>query len=130
LVALMVGNSPKAMAFWGGRKPMIGTNPIAFAAPMPDMPPLVIDLALSQVARGRIVSAKDAGKSIPEGWAVDSEGNPTTDPAAALAGSLLPVGGAKGAALALMVEILAAALTGSSFGFEASSLFEGEGPAP
>jgi len=130
LVAFMFGNSPKAMALWGGKRPMIGTNPIAFAAPLPGAPPLVIDLALSEVARGRIVSAKDAGKSIPEGWAVDADGKPTTDPAAALKGSLLPAGGAKGAALAVMVEILSAAIAGGSYGFEASSLLDDVGAPP
>ncbi|RME64982.1 MAG: Ldh family oxidoreductase [Alphaproteobacteria bacterium] len=131
LVALLFGNSPKAIAFWGGKRPMLGTNPIAFAAPLPaSQPPLVIDLALSKVARGKIMAAGKAGKTIPEGWALDTNGKPTTDPAAAMAGSMLPIGDAKGAALAMMVEILAAALTGSHFGWEASSLFDAEGAPP
>lgn len=130
LVALIFGNSPKAIAFWGGRKPMMGTNPVAFAAPLMGSPPLVIDLALSVAARGRIKAAEQTGEAIPEGWAMDAEGNPTTDPAAALAGSMVPVGGAKGAALVLMIEILSAALTGSHFGFEATSFFDGAGDAP
>ncbi len=130
LVALLFGNSPRAMAFHGGGPPRLGTNPIAFAAPLDGRAPLVVDLALSTVARGRIVAAQRAGRAIPEGWAVDAAGAPTTDPAAALEGALLPLGGAKGSALALMVEVLAAALTGSAFGWEASSLLEGEGPAP
>lgn len=130
-VALLFGNSPRAMAFHGGGgPPRLGTNPIAFAAPVPGRPALVIDLATSAVARGRIVAAQKAGRAIPQGWAVDAAGEPTTDPAAALEGSLLPLGGVKGSALALMVEVLAAALTGSAFGWEASSLFEGEGRAP
>ena len=129
-VALLFGNSPRAMAFHGGTTPRLGTNPIAFAAPVPERPALVIDLATSAVARGRIVGAQKAGRAIPEGWAVDAAGAPTTDPAVALDGALLPMGGAKGSALALMVEVLAAALTGSAFGWEASSLFEGAGPAP
>lgn len=129
-VALLFGNSPKAMALHGGSTPTLGTNPIAFACPMPDRPPLVIDLALSTAARGRIVAAQKARRAIPEGWAVDAAGAPTTDPTAALEGALLPLGGAKGSALALMVEVLAAALTGSAFGWEASSLFEGEGAPP
>ena len=130
LVALIFGNSPKAMAFHGGRPQRLGTNPIAFAAPLEGRPPLVIDLALSTVARGRIVAAQKAGRAIPEGWAVDATGAATTDPAAALEGALLPLGGAKGSALAMMVEVLAAALTGSAFGWEASSLFEGRGDPP
>ncbi len=131
LVALVLGNTPKAMAFWGGRKPMLGTNPLAFAAPLPGgAPPLVIDLALSVAARGKIVAAQKAGQAIPEGWAVDADGRPTTDPSAALAGTLSPIGGAKGGALALMIEILAAALTGSSWGWEASSFFDDKGGPP
>ena len=131
LVALLFGNSPRGIAFWGGVKPMLGTNPIAFAAPMGDgQPPLVIDLALSKVARGKIMAAGKRGEAIPEGWALDETGQPTTETAAALKGSMLPIGGAKGAALAIMVELLAAALTGSQFGWEASSLFEGEGAPP
>ena len=131
LVALVLGNSPKAMAFWGGRKAMLGTNPLAFAAPLPGgAAPLVIDLALSVAARGKIVAAEKAGKTIPADWAVDAEGHPTTDAKAALAGTLLPIGGAKGGALALMIEILAAAVTGSAFGWEASSFFDDKGGPP
>lgn len=131
LAALVFGNSPKAMAFHGGRAARLGTNPIAFACPVPEgQAPLVIDLALAEAARGRIVAAKAAGKAIPEGWAVDAEGRATTDASAALAGTLLPIGGAKGSALALMVEILAAALCGGSFGWEASSFFDDKGGPP
>ncbi|MFC7335354.1 Ldh family oxidoreductase [Rhodocista pekingensis] len=130
LVGLLLGNAPKAMAFWGGRQPMIGTNPVAIAAPVPVGPPLVIDMALSQVARGKVMAAQQLGEPIPEGWALDRDGNPTTDAAAALKGSMLPIGGAKGAALALMVEVLSAALTASHFGWEASSLLDDVGPPP
>lgn len=131
LVALVLGNSPKAMAFWGGRKAMLGTNPLAFAAPLPGgAAPLVIDLAMSVAARGKIVAADRAGKPIPAGWAVDADGQPTTDAKAALGGTLLPIGGAKGGALALMIEIFAAAVTGSAFGWEASSFFDDKGGPP
>lgn len=110
---------------------MLGTNPLAFGAPLPTgQAPLVIDLALSVAARGKIVAAQKAGQAIPEGWAVDAQGRSTTDPTAALAGTLLPIGGAKGGALALMIEILAAAVTGASFGWEASSFFDDRGGAP
>jgi (2R)-3-sulfolactate dehydrogenase (NADP+) len=125
VVALVLSNTPKAMALWGGRRAMLGTNPLAFAAPLgANRAPLVIDLALSVAARGKIVAAQKAGASIPPDWAVDAAGAPTTDPNAALGGALAPIGGAKGAALALMVEVLAAAVTGSSFGWEASSMFD------
>jgi len=130
LVAMLFGNSPKGMAFWGGKEPMLGTNPIAFAAPLPGAAPLVIDLALARVARVKIMAAGKRGERIPEGWALDDQGQPTTDPAAALGGSMLPIGAAKGAALAIMVELLSAALTGSHFGWEASSVLDAEGPPP
>ena len=131
LVAIVLGNSPKAMAFWGGRRPALGTNPLAFAAPLPGgADPLVIDLAMSVAARGKIVAAEKDGRPIPSGWAVDADGRPTTDPKAALGGALLPIGGAKGGALALMIEIMAAALTGSAYGWEASSFFDAKGGPP
>jgi (2R)-3-sulfolactate dehydrogenase (NADP+) len=130
-VALVFGNSPKAMAPWGATTSLLGTNPIAFAAPMPDGAPLVIDMATSAVARGKILAARESGQtSIPEGWALDAQGRPTTDPVQALAGTVAPVGGAKGAALALMVEVLSACLAGGALGAEASSLFDADGPAP
>ncbi|MGQ0675695.1 MAG: Ldh family oxidoreductase [Rhodospirillales bacterium] len=130
LVALAFANSPKAIAPWGGRAAIYGTNPIAFAAPRAEAPPVVVDLSLSKAARGRVMAAAQRGEKIPEGWALDKEGRPTTDAKAALDGVMLPLGDAKGAALALMVEILAAALTASHLGFEASSFFAAEGPPP
>ncbi|MCB1548531.1 MAG: Ldh family oxidoreductase [Hyphomicrobiaceae bacterium] len=130
LVALAFGNGPEAMASWGGRRAIFGTNPIAFAAPLRGRPPVVVDMALSQVARGKILTAAQKGEPIPEGWAVDANGKPTTDAKAAMAGTLTPLGGAKGSALAFMVEVLGAALMGSNFGFEASSFFTGDGPPP
>jgi (2R)-3-sulfolactate dehydrogenase (NADP+) len=130
LVALAFANTPAAIAPWGGTRGVFGTNPIAFACPRRAGPPLVIDLSLSIVARGKLLIAAAKGETIPEGWALDRDGNPTTDAAAALAGTIVPIGGAKGAALALMVEILAAGLTFSQFGFEASSFFDDAGPPP
>ncbi|HEY4919202.1 MAG TPA: Ldh family oxidoreductase [Xanthobacteraceae bacterium] len=130
LVALMFANTPAAIAPWGGAKAVFGTNPIAFACPLPDRPPLVVDLALSKVARGNILAAKQKGEKIPRGWALDAEGEPTTDPDAALAGTMLPLGDAKGTPLALMVELLAAGLTGANFAAEASSFLDAEGPPP
>jgi (2R)-3-sulfolactate dehydrogenase (NADP+) len=130
LVALMVANATASMAAWGGRKPVFGTNPIAFAAPIAGADPLVIDLALSRVARGKVMAARQKGVAIPSGWAFDRDGRPTTDPVAALDGTMIPSGEAKGAALAMMVEILAAALTGANFSFESSSLFDDKGSAP
>lgn len=130
LVGLMFANTPKAICPWGGHKALFGTNPIAFAAPRRNADPVVIDLSLSKVARGKIMLASKRGERIPEGWALDASGRPTTDAKAALEGTMLPMGEAKGAALALMVEILAAALTGANFGFEAGSFFTAEGDPP
>jgi (2R)-3-sulfolactate dehydrogenase (NADP+) len=130
LVALFFANTPEAIAPWGGTRAVFGTNPIAFAAPLEGRPPIVIDLALSKVARGNIVAAKQKGEPIPEGWALDKDGRPTTDADAALAGTMIALGDAKGAALALMVEVLAAALVGTHFAFEASSFLDDKGGPP
>ena len=130
LVAIMFVNTPSAIAPWGGSKPVLGTNPVAFACPLPGRAPLVIDLSLSKVARGNIMTAKQRGETIPEGWALDEAGRPTTDPDAALRGTMVPAGDAKGTALALMVELLAAGLTASNFAAEASSFLAAKGPPP
>src|SRR5690606_4270481 len=92
--------------------------------------PVVIDIALSVAARGLVMAAQQAGKPIPEGWALDADGNPTTDADKAMAGTMVPVGGPKGAALALMIELLAGALIGANFAYEASSLFDDKGGPP
>jgi (2R)-3-sulfolactate dehydrogenase (NADP+) len=128
LVALFFANGPAAMAPWGGNRAVFGTNPIAFACPLPGRAPIVVDLSLSKVARGNVLAAAQKGEAIPEGWALDAEGKPTTDAKAALTGTMVPLGDAKGTALALMVELLAAGLTGSNFAAEASSYFDAEGP--
>lgn len=130
MVGLAFGNSPAAMPAWGGRRALFGTNPIAAVFPRRGAPPLVIDLSLSEVARGKLMVAAREGKPIPQGWALDRDGNPTTDPAAGLEGMMLPAGGVKGAMLALVVELLCCALTGAAFGFEADSFFTEEGNRP
>jgi LDH2 family malate/lactate/ureidoglycolate dehydrogenase len=115
LVALLFANTPGAIAPWGGARPVFGTNPIAFACPRQDAPPLVIDLSMSVVARGKIRAALQRGERIPETWATDSAGNPTADPKAALDGFLLPFGGYKGYGLALVVDLLAGVLSGAAY---------------
>lgn len=130
LITLIFANTPKAIAPYGGKNPLFGTNPIAFGAPQPNGEPIIIDMALSNVARGKILDAQNKGETIPEGWALDKEGNPTTEPEKALAGSMIAIGEAKGYGLILMVEILAAALTGSTASFKAESLLNAEGGAP
>ena len=130
MVGIAMGNSPSAMPAAGGKHPVFGTNPIAAVFPRRDAPPLVIDLSLSEVARGKLMVAAREGRAIPEGWALDRDGKPTTDPKAGLDGSMLPMGGAKGAMLALVVELLVTSLTGAAIGFEASSFFVDEGNRP
>jgi (2R)-3-sulfolactate dehydrogenase (NADP+) len=130
LVAMLFSNTPYAMAPWGGSKPVFGTNPLAFACPLPGCAPLVVDLSLSKVARGNIVTAKQRGEKIPEGWALDEHGQPTTDPEAALKGTMVPAGDSKGTALALMVELLAAGMTGSNYAADASSFLDTKGGPP
>lgn len=119
LVALSFVNSMTCVVPHGGRRPLFGTNPIAFAAPRLSGEPLVFDLATSAIAHGDVQIAAREGQLLPEGYGVDAEGQPTRDPRAILAGgALLPFGGHKGSALSMMVELLAAALTGGNFSFE------------
>lgn len=130
LIGMMVANSPKAIAPWGAAQALYGTNPIAFSAPRAGQPPMVIDLSLSVVARGKVMNAAKMGNTIPEGWALDADGQPTTDPQAALQGTMVPIGEAKGTALALMVEILSTLFTGAAMSHEATSFFAAEGAPP
>lgn len=133
LVALGFANSPAALPAAGGRHPVFGTNPVAAVFPRRGADPLLIDLSLSEVARGKVMLAAKQGQPIPEGWALDDQGRPTTDAQAALAGSMLSIGAAtspKGAMLALVVELLVTALIGAQFGFEAGSFFVDEGNRP
>ena len=130
LVALMFANAPASIAPWGGSRAIYGTNPIAFASPQQDRDPLVVDLSVSRVARGNVMAAAQRGEPIPEGWALDSDGNPTTDAKAGLEGTMLPMGGAKGTALALMVEMLSATLVGANHSANATSFFDGAGSPP
>ncbi|MFM8393383.1 MAG: Ldh family oxidoreductase [Acidobacteriota bacterium] len=130
MVGLAFSNSPAAMPAWGGRRPIFGTNPIAAIFPRRNELSLIVDLSLSEVARGKLMVAAREGRSIPEGWALDAEGQPTTDPQKGLAGMMLPMGGVKGSMLALVVELLCCALTGASFGFEADSFFTETGNRP
>ncbi|MCY6383574.1 Ldh family oxidoreductase [Hoeflea prorocentri] len=130
LVAMLFANTPGAMAPWGGRRALFGTNPIAFSAPVKGDDPVTVDISLSKVARGKIMAANQSGESIPEGWAFDADGVPTTDPAAALSGTMAPMGDAKGTVLALMVELLSAGLTGAHYSFEQSSFLNAQGDPP
>lgn len=133
MAGLGFANSPAAMPAAGGRHPIFGTNPVAAIFPRRNGQPLMIDLSLSEVARGKLMVAAYEGRSIPPGWALDKHGEPTTDPGAGLEGSMLPIGSVsspKGAMLALTVELLVTALIGANFGFEASSFFVEGGNRP
>jgi (2R)-3-sulfolactate dehydrogenase (NADP+) len=130
VIGILMANSPAAIAPWGGHRALFGTDPISFAAPIENGDPIVVDVSFSKVARGKIMAASQKGEDIPEGWALDSDGRPTTDANAALAGTMVPLGDAKGTALALMVELLCAGLTGANYGYEATSFFDAEGAPP
>lgn len=129
LVAMMFANASSTMAPWGGRRPFFGTNPWSMAAPRVDEP-LVIDASSSATAYVNLAQAARDGTPIPPHWALDAEGRPTTDAKAGLAGSIAPAGGHKGSGLALMVEILAAGLTGAHFSHQATSLGDDLGGPP
>jgi LDH2 family malate/lactate/ureidoglycolate dehydrogenase len=124
VLAFAYSNAPPTMAPWGGVDPFVGTNPYAFGVPAGRHPPIILDMATSIVARGKIILAAERGESIPEGWAIDKHGNQTTDTQEALQGSVLPFGGPKGYALSLMIDIMAGALTGAGFGPRVNSLYD------
>ena len=131
LLALAFVNAPASIAPMGGTKPVFGTNPIALAVPRAGRDPLVLDQSSSVVAKSEIVVHQQRGEPIPLGWALDRDGEPTTDPKAALAGgTMVPAGGYKGAGLALIVEIFAAWLTGASLSIDASSFADNLGGSP
>lgn len=131
MVGFAFTNSPAAIPAWGGRKALFGTDPVAAVFPRAAGDPLVIDLALTTVIRGKIMLAAQRGERIPEGWALDREGRPTTDPKEAIEhGSMFPIGGVKGAMLALMFELICSALTGAAIGPEADSFFAEQGNRP
>ena len=123
MMGIVLSNAAPAIAPTGGKIPVFGTNPMAFGFPgAAGQPPILLDMATSQAARGKIRLAAANGEAIPEGWALDADGNPTTDAQAALKGSMIPVGGAKGYGLSLAVDVLAGLLTGSGFGGQAKNL--------
>ena len=115
-VAFLSTNASPAMAPWGGRKKTVGTNPWSWACPAGSHAPMALDIANTGVARGKVYLARQKGQRIPEGWALDAAGAPTTDPAAAIDGIILPMAQHKGYAIALMMDMLSGVLTGSAFG--------------
>ena len=135
MIGISLTNSSPLVAPTGGRAPMLGTNPIAFAAPTGDDLPFVLDMATSTVAKGRIEVAARKGVPLAAGWSMDAEGRPTLDPAAAMAGALLPLGGAsesggyKGYGLAVLVDILTGVLSGSLYGPLIGRLWQADRPS-
>jgi ureidoglycolate dehydrogenase (NAD+) len=128
MIGLATTNALPTMAPWGGAERLLGINPLAVAIPAGSERPIVYDAAWSGSAHGKIRLYAQQGRPIPAGWATDREGRPTTDPAAAMQGLLLPIGGFKGAGLALVMGILSAMLSGASYGAELGSLEAGAAP--
>ena len=123
-ICLGFTNAEPALPPWGSYEAYFGTNPVAIGVPVKDDFPVVIDLSTSIIARGKIISASKQKISIPEGWALDPDGNPTTDPDKALAGAVLTMAGPKGYALAMMVDILSGVLSGSGYGKNVHSMYK------
>ena len=130
LVALAMTPSHSWVAPYGGTKGVFGTNPLAFAWPRPGGNPFVFDFATSAAARGEIELHRRAGKDIPEGWAVDKDGKPTTNAEAAMAGAMLTFGGYKGSALSAMIELMAGPLIGDFLSLESQAYDAGAGATP
>jgi (2R)-3-sulfolactate dehydrogenase (NADP+) len=130
LIAVAMSNAPASVAPPGGTARLFGTNPLAWAAPLPEGPPIVVDQSLSAVTKTEVLFRHASGRALEPGWAQDADGRPTTDAAAALAGSLLPAGGQKGANIALLVEVLAAVLSGANLSSGASPLGTPTGGPP
>jgi LDH2 family malate/lactate/ureidoglycolate dehydrogenase len=125
-VAFLSTNASPAMAPWGGRKKTVGTNPWSWACPAGSHAPMVLDIANTGVARGKIYLARQKGQKIPEGWAINAAGAPTTDPAEAIEGIVLPMSQHKGYAIALMMDMLSGVLTGSGYGSEVAGPYQVE----
>ncbi|CAM3710233.1 Ldh family oxidoreductase [Aeromicrobium ponti] len=118
-------NGPAVMAPWGGKDALLSNNPFSYAIPAGDEPPIVLDMACSVSARGRIRMMARENETLPEGWAITKDGEPTTDPREAVEGTVLPFGGYKGYGIAVINEILSAALTGALFSFEVGGISKG-----
>lgn len=126
LVGFVTTNSPPNMPPTGGAEPVLGTNPICFSAPASGGRVVVVDMATSVVAKGKILLAAQRGESIPEGWAVDKDGRPTTDPQAAIGGNLLPVGGPKGYGLAMFADIFSGVLSGAAVAKNLNTMYSND----
>lgn len=128
MIGLATTNALPTMAPWGGIDKILGINPLAVAIPAGAEPPIVLDIAFSGAAIGKIRVYQQKGLPIPPDWAFDATGRPTTDPAAAIAGLLQPIGGYKGTGLALVMGLLSTLLSGASYGTELGNLVDGPKP--
>jgi LDH2 family malate/lactate/ureidoglycolate dehydrogenase len=129
-VAILTTNASPAMAPWGGREKVLGTNPWSIAAPSPTPSGVVaVDIANTAVARGKIYLARNRGEQIPDSWAMDREGNVTTDPTDAINGVILPMAGHKGYAITFMMDVLSGALTGANTASRVGGPYEAERPS-
>ncbi|MFJ6279162.1 Ldh family oxidoreductase [Arthrobacter subterraneus] len=125
LVGLAATNGPAVMAYFGSRARAVGTNPLGYGIPRSDGPPIILDMATSNAARGKIIAMARSGEGeVPDGWAIDTEGRPTTDPVAALAGAVLPFGGPKGSGLAMGIEFLCGTLLSGITGPAVGDMYE------
>ena len=121
-IGLAISNAPPNMAPFGGKQRFLGTNPVAIGIPAGEEPPLIFDASTSVVARGKIIVAAHTGQPIPEGWAIDPDGHPTTDAQQALAGAVLPFGGPKGSAISFIIDVFCGVLTGAAFALHLNTL--------
>ena len=128
MAAIAVTNAGPSMAAWGGIRPVVGTNPLAMAVPG-ETSPVVLDMAATMVARGKIRRAQTEGRPIPEGWAFDPDGNPTTDADVAMRGTLAPAGGHKGYALSVMIDLMTGVLGAGSFASQVRTATDRSGPS-
>ncbi|KAK4953494.1 hypothetical protein LTR28_006418 [Elasticomyces elasticus] len=129
MMSLVFTNSSPALPVWGGRSKLMGVSPIACGAPAGKEKPFVLDMAPSVAARGKIYKAKRRGEKIPKDWALDAQGRQTDDPAAALEGVMLPMGGPKGSALSIMMDVFSGVISGSAFAGHVTNPYDPSRPA-
>jgi LDH2 family malate/lactate/ureidoglycolate dehydrogenase len=129
MIGLVMTNASPAIAPFGTKTPLLGTNPLTVAVPAKKGKPIVLDMSMSTVARGKIRMAALQNKEMPLDWGLDKDGNPTSDPSEALLGSLVPIGGVKGSGLSLIIDLLTGALTGTSFLGEVKNITDMSGPS-
>lgn len=129
MIGLVMTNASPAIAPFGTKTPLLGTNPLTVAVPAQNNKPIVLDMSMSTVARGKIRMSVLQNKEIPLDWGLDEAGNPTTDPLEALKGSLVPIGGVKGSGLSLIIDLLTGVLTGTSLTGEVKNITDMSGPS-